>query len=141
MEQPQLKPGEKVIVLSILVRNAAILSGALTAALLTWFERGRVLPTMGYLLLGAVWGGIVGSGLVLFLFPSGSGEVVIAKAGSASLPFTLKAAFSGAFAGTFLANLFLILGTSARVHFLLVVSIAAAVSIFVGFVTGYLATK
>jgi len=150
MDELQPSPGEKVIVLAILRSNAAILSGALTGALLAWFDRGSALATMdqrgriaaamGSLLLGAIWGYLAGIGPVYLFIRPGSREVIIARK-SDSLPFILKAAFSGSFAGAFLASLFVVLNTSARVHILHVVAIAATVSIVVGFLMGYFATK
>ncbi|MFC1453405.1 hypothetical protein ACFLSJ_08695, partial [Verrucomicrobiota bacterium] len=85
-----LNPGDKVIALAAAATTAAVIAGAVTAAIGVWIAKHRALLSAAGFVGGGVLGILVGVIVGKVLFPATGGNVMIAKWGPSSLPLTLK---------------------------------------------------
>jgi hypothetical protein len=85
-----LKPGDTVIALASAAMTAAIVSGAVSGGIAGWILKHKTLVSISTLLVGAVVGWMIGAIVGKIMFPSSSGNIMVAKWGPGSLPLTLK---------------------------------------------------
>lgn len=88
--QEGLNSGDKVIALAAAATTAAIVAGAVTGVIAAWVAKHKALASIAGLVGGAAIGWCIGSLVGRLLFPASSGNMIIAKWGPGSLPFTLK---------------------------------------------------
>lgn len=96
MESSELNPGDTVIPLADLVVKAAIISGSINSAIITW----KFNPSWWLILVAFVIGAVVcwflARHIGSLVFPATQfDDVFVVKAGSSAIPLTLKAAFMG----------------------------------------------
>lgn len=102
MTNGNLQPGKTVVLLPDLARTAAMIGGSLSAGIVVWVMRHRILTSLGALLPGGLVGFVIGTGVGRLLYPAAEGNVLVVKAGQAALPVTLKAALAGAISSSIL---------------------------------------
>jgi hypothetical protein len=96
MEPSQLNPGDTVIPLADLVVKAAIISGSINSAIITWKFNQSWWLTLAAFVIGAVVCWFLARRIGSLVFPVTQFEdVFVVKAGSSAIPFTLKASFIG----------------------------------------------
>lgn len=89
-----LSPGDRVVDLAGLVRSAALGTGAVSAAWVTWLIRNSWLASLAALLLGAALGYIVAEVVSRVCYRRG-GNTTVVKVGRRSLVSTIPAALTG----------------------------------------------
>ena len=103
MTETGLNPGDRVIELGGAARFAAVLAAAISGGVVAWMAKQKVGITAFCALGAAVVGYAVGFFISRFLFPSTSGNVIVAKVGASSLPLTLKGGISAGIAASVVA--------------------------------------
>lgn len=89
-----LSPGDQAVDLAALVRSAALGTGAVSAAWVTWLVRKSCLTSLAALLIGAVLGYIVAEVVSRVRYRRG-GNTTVVKVGSRSLISTIPAGLAG----------------------------------------------
>ena len=96
MEPSQLNPGDTVIPLADLVVKAAIISGSINSAIITWKFNQSWWLTLAAFVIGAVVCWFLARYIGSLVFPvTQFDDVFVVKAGSSAMPLTLKASFIG----------------------------------------------
>jgi hypothetical protein len=138
MTEAELRPGNKVVELAAVVRTASLLTGAIVAALVSWIAKHKLTISCLSFVSGAIVGYVIGLALGRILFPATDGNVVVAKAGIASLRLTLK----GGIFGSLLASLVVAVANSffVEIQITLVIGPALGIGAIVGIVFACLAS-
>jgi len=96
MEPPQLNQGDTVIPLADLVVKAAIISGPINSAIITWKFNQSWWLTLAAFVIGAVVCWFLARRIGPLVFPATQfDDIFVVKAGTSAIPLTLKAAFIG----------------------------------------------
>src|SRR4051812_29074037 len=91
MQQDQLNPGDRVVELAALAKSAAVVAGALTAAVGAWLA-GRPWPTsLGVLVCGGLLGVVIGLVVGRVLYRTADGQTSVVRVGRVALPVALPA--------------------------------------------------
>lgn len=131
MEPSQLNSAETVIPLAGLTVSAAMISGSINAAFVTWkYNQVWSLTLIAFFIASIVcW--FISKKFASFAFPIESkDQVFVVKAGSSALPLTLKASMIGSILGLVLSGLalsFIIGGTSLITSTWVIVTIISGV--------------
>lgn len=133
-----LKPGDMVVALASAARTAAIVAGVVAGAIAMWIARHKPVLSSVALLGGAVTGWIVGTLVGKIIFPATDGNVVVAKAGPASLPMTLKGNLVATLLTGIVVSILIVLLTKTDFKVIAPASIGAAV--LVGIIFALLAS-
>lgn len=131
MKPNQLNSGDTVIPLAGLVVIAAIISGSINSAIVTWKHSQIWWLTIAALLIGAIVSWIIAKKIGSFVFPAVSDDqVFVVKAGGTALPLTLKAAFTGSISASVISGLafaYMLGGTALIANTWLIVTIVSFV--------------
>ena len=96
MALQNLNPGERVVELAAVVRSAALVTGAVSAAWLTISGKRGWLPASGALLVGATIGFFIAQLISRLLYQTADGQTTVVRAGGGALPATISAGLLGA---------------------------------------------
>lgn len=130
MADDSLQSAERVVELAGLTQSAAVLTGAVVAALASWLgEQGWTLITSALLLGGAV-GFLAGFAMACVLYRSRDGMTAVVRTGRSSLSSTIFAGLVGGISSAIVVSVVAVflLSTPARTA----VPISTAVGVIIG---------
>jgi len=104
MNETGLQSGDRVIELAASVRTASLVAGIAAGAITGWLLQHEIVLSAITALGGGVVGYITGMLIGRIVFPATSDNIVVAKAGVASLPLTLKGGIPGAIIASVLVS-------------------------------------
>ena len=110
MALQNINPGDRIVELAAVVRSAALVTGAVSAAWLTWLGKKSLLPASGALLAGAAIGFFLAQLISRLLYQTADGHTTIVRVGGSALPSTIPAGvLGGVSASVVIATLALVL--------------------------------
>lgn len=141
MSNATLNPGDKVIDLLGLVRSSAMVTGALTLPLALWILEQDVVWIGSAVVVGGVFGFLLGALLGRVFFAAPDGQVLVVKLGPGALSLALKAALNGGVCAGILIGLVAPLILSATTKLTPLVGLGIAVGTLWGVTSAYIATR
>lgn len=92
VDDPQLKPGDTVVVLAYVSRTAGAAAAGIAAPLCVFLAGSGFVVALCAFLGGCVVGYVVGLFMGRAMFPASKGNLLVVKVGRSAIPWTLKAA-------------------------------------------------
>jgi hypothetical protein len=141
MATPMISSGDRVVDLAAALRFAASFAGAIACAVSLWVIKKNILWALAALVLGGIGGFCIGLILGRVIFRAPSGQVVVVKLGPGTLAETLKANLIGACVSGLIVALLPAVLFAESANLIQLVGLGVGVGIFVGAVSGYLASR
>lgn len=133
MPNGPLQPGERVVELAAVAQSAAVLSGVVSAVLISWlFKRSWVVLGASFFIGGFV-GFVVGMISARSFYRTGEGMTAVVRVGGSSLPKTIRAAWAGTLPTTAVLATSAIFLLSAEPQAVFTISLACGAVIGVAF--------